>query len=84
MLTLKSTLTQLSSGKKQDMASLRDDDLWKLVRNLNVVKLKELLGKVGVPTTAVKEKLQQRLFYAVRLGLEILPTQAEEDKQVSF
>ena len=49
----------------------------------DVPSLKSLLSKVGVPHSVNKPSLQLRLFYAVRLGLNILPTQEEKDKQVA-
>lgn len=36
-----------------DMATMSDEDLRKLVGKLNILQLKELLGKVGVPSTAI-------------------------------
>ena len=64
------------------MASLDDATLWKRVQEYKVPDLKELLKKVGIPTSEKKEVLQRRLFYATRLGLEPDPTDAEEDREV--
>ena len=60
---------------------LTDEQLWNLVQKCDVVTLKSLLSKVDVPRTAVKERLQKRLFYAIRLGLELVPTEDEQEKQ---
>ena len=64
------------------MASLDDATLWKRVQEYKVPDLKELLKKVGIPTSEKKEILKRRLFYATRLGLEPVPTNAEEDREV--
>jgi len=39
--------------------------------------------KGGIPCNVNKDSLQKRLFYAVRLGLPLLPMEAEEDKKVN-
>ena len=65
------------------MASLSDEKLWEYINKCDVSQLKSLLAKVGVPHQVRKEFLQKRLFYSVRLGLDILPTTEQQDQQVA-
>lgn len=63
------------------MASMTDDSLLKNIKSLNVIHLKQYLSDCGVPHSQYnKQDLVYLAFYAVRLGLEILPTDKEEDK----
>ena len=49
-------------------SAFTDEQLWDKINMLHVPDLKALLAKGNVPTTAIKQKLQWRLFYAIRLG----------------
>ena len=65
------------------MASLSDEMSDSLIKKYTVVQLKDILMKGGIPCNVNKDSLQKRLFYAVRLGLPLLPMEAEEDKKVN-
>ena len=58
------------------MASLSDEDLHDLISKLNVDGIKKLLSKAGVTagSDASKEMLAWRLFAAIPMGLDVLPT----------
>ncbi|XP_038058735.1 uncharacterized protein LOC119730016 [Patiria miniata] len=56
-----------------------DEELWGCVRQFDVKTLQEFLSKVDVPKSGSKDCLQKRLFYALKLGLPIVPTASNEE-----
>ena len=65
------------------MASLSDEQLQALIDRLDVNGMKVLLKKAGVTigSDANREKLAWRVFASIRMGLEVIPTTDEEDKE---
>ena len=64
------------------MASLTDIELMSKLQSLKVDELKAQLRSRKVPFSAYKkQELCELAFYAIRLGLEVLPTEKEEDRQ---
>lgn len=63
------------------MASMTDEDLLRKLKSLNVPDLRQILRTCGVPHSAyAKPQLVNLAYYAIRLGLEALPTEKEDDK----
>ena len=64
------------------MASLTDEDLMSKLNSFNIPDLKQLLNSQGVPFSSHnKRELVELCFYAIRLGLEIIPTDKQQDKE---
>ena len=58
-----------------------DDDLLVTLRSMDMKDLRGKLTTFGVPHLNMrKEDLVRLTFYAIKLGLEVLPTAEEEDK----
>lgn len=51
-----------------NLVTCDDNTLWSIIEKFDVAKLKKLLAKASIPTTANRANLQWRLYYAIRLS----------------
>ena len=51
-----------------NLVTCDDNTLWNIIEKFDVAKLKNLLAKANIPSTANRRNLQWRLYYAIRLG----------------